>query len=38
MNGSFPRGLLRAHRKLRERVERTCQACATHGCLDCDCA
>ena len=30
--------LLRARRKLREQVERTCRACATHGCLDCDCA
>ena len=29
--------LLRARRKLREQVERTCRACATHGCLDCDC-
>ncbi len=30
--------LLRARRRLREQVERTCRACATHGCLDCDCA
>ncbi len=29
--------LLRARRRLREQVERTCRACATHGCLDCDC-
>lgn len=29
--------LLRARRRLREQVERTCHACATHGCLDCDC-
>ncbi len=29
--------LLRARRKLREQVERVCRACATHGCLDCDC-
>lgn len=29
--------LFRARRKLREQVERTCRACATHGCLDCDC-
>lgn len=28
---------LRARRRLREQVERTCRACATHGCLDCDC-
>jgi RNA polymerase sigma factor (sigma-70 family) len=29
--------LLRARRKLREQVERTCRTCSTHGCLDCDC-
>lgn len=29
--------LLRARRKLRELVERTCRTCARHGCLDCDC-
>lgn len=29
--------LLRARRQLRERLEQTCQACATHGCLDCTC-
>lgn len=29
--------LLRARRRLREQVERTCRTCATHGCLDCDC-
>lgn len=30
--------LLRARRRLREQVERVCRTCATHGCLDCDCA
>lgn len=29
--------LHRARRQLRERLEQTCQACATHGCLDCQC-
>lgn len=29
--------LLRARRQLRERLEQTCKACATHGCLDCTC-
>jgi len=29
--------LHRARRQLRERLEQTCQACATHGCLDCEC-
>lgn len=29
--------LLRARRRLREQVERTCRTCAVHGCLDCDC-
>lgn len=29
--------LLRARKRLREQVERVCRACATHGCLDCDC-
>jgi len=29
--------LHRARRQLRERLEQTCQACATHGCLDCTC-
>jgi RNA polymerase sigma-70 factor (ECF subfamily) len=29
--------LLRARRRLREQVEKVCRACATHGCLDCDC-
>ena len=24
--------------RLREQVERVCRSCATHGCLDCDCA
>lgn len=30
--------LYRARRRLRELVERTCRACAAHGCLDCHCA
>lgn len=30
--------LLRARRRLREQVERVCRTCATHGCLDCECA
>lgn len=29
--------LHRARRQLRERLEQTCRACATHGCLDCTC-
>ena len=29
--------LLRARRRLREHVEKVCRACATHGCMDCDC-
>ena len=29
--------LHRARQQLRERLEQTCQACATHGCLDCEC-
>ena len=29
--------LHRARRQLRERLEQTCQTCATHGCLDCQC-
>jgi RNA polymerase sigma factor (sigma-70 family) len=29
--------LHRARRQLRERLEQTCQVCATHGCLDCQC-
>jgi RNA polymerase sigma-70 factor (ECF subfamily) len=28
---------LRAREALREVLERTCRACATHGCLDCHC-
>jgi len=28
----------RARGQLRSRLEQTCQLCATHGCLDCDCA
>lgn len=27
----------RARRQLRQRLEDTCRACATHGCLDCSC-
>ncbi len=27
----------RARLQLRERLEQTCQVCATHGCLDCTC-
>lgn len=30
--------LHRARRALREELSRCCGACATHGCLDCDCA
>ena len=29
--------LHRARRQLRERLEQTCNVCATHGCLDCSC-
>ena len=29
--------LHRARRQLRDRLEQTCQMCATHGCLDCTC-
>ncbi len=29
--------LHRARQQLRERLEATCQLCATHGCLDCTC-
>ena len=29
--------LHRARRQLRERLEQTCQMCAAHGCLDCQC-
>lgn len=29
--------LHRARRQLRERLEQTCRACATHGCLNCTC-
>ena len=29
--------LHRARRQLRERLEQTCNMCATHGCLDCSC-
>ena len=29
--------LHRARQQLRERLEQTCQLCATHGCLDCTC-
>jgi RNA polymerase sigma factor (sigma-70 family) len=30
--------LHRARGQLRIRLQQTCQLCATHGCLDCDCA
>jgi RNA polymerase sigma factor (sigma-70 family) len=30
--------LYRARQKLRSRLEEVCRTCATHGCLDCDCA
>lgn len=30
--------LHRARRQMRERLEQTCQLCATHGCLDCQCS
>ena len=30
--------LLRARRRLRDQVQQVCRTCATHGCLDCDCA
>jgi len=36
--GNLKVRLHRARRQLRERLEQTCQACATHGCLDCSCA
>jgi RNA polymerase sigma factor (sigma-70 family) len=29
--------LHRARKQLRDRLEKTCQACAEHGCLDCEC-
>jgi DNA-directed RNA polymerase specialized sigma24 family protein len=29
--------LHRGRKQLRQRVEQTCQACATHGCLNCTC-
>jgi RNA polymerase sigma factor (sigma-70 family) len=29
--------LHRARQQLRDRLERTCKVCATHGCLDCSC-
>lgn len=29
--------LHRARKQLRNRLEQTCQACASHGCLDCTC-
>ena len=28
---------MRARKQLRQRLEETCRACATHGCLDCTC-
>jgi RNA polymerase sigma factor (sigma-70 family) len=30
--------LHRARTALRDQLERSCRTCATHGCLDCDCA
>ena len=30
--------LWRARRRLRDELQRLCRTCATHGCLDCDCA
>jgi RNA polymerase sigma-70 factor (ECF subfamily) len=35
--GNFKVRLHRARRQLRERLEQTCRACATHGCLNCTC-
>ena len=35
--GNLKIRLHRARRQLRERLEQTCQMCATHGCLDCSC-
>jgi RNA polymerase sigma factor (sigma-70 family) len=35
--GNLKVRLHRARKQLRERLEQTCQACATHGCLDCTC-
>ncbi len=35
--GNLKVRLHRARRQLRERLEQTCQLCATHGCLDCHC-
>ncbi|HEX8310777.1 MAG TPA: RNA polymerase sigma factor [Chthoniobacteraceae bacterium] len=35
--GNLKARLHRARRQLRERLEQTCQLCATHGCLDCHC-
>jgi RNA polymerase sigma-70 factor (ECF subfamily) len=35
--GNLKVRLHRARRQLRERLEQTCRACATHGCLDCTC-
>ena len=35
--GNLKVRLHRARKQLRDRLEQTCQACATHGCLDCQC-
>ena len=35
--GNLKVRLHRARKQLRNRLEQTCQACATHGCLDCQC-
>lgn len=35
--GNLKVRLHRARRQLRERLEQTCQLCAKHGCLDCQC-
>ena len=35
--GNLKVRLHRARRQLRQRLEQTCQLCATHGCLDCTC-
>ena len=35
--GNLKVRLHRARKQLRDRLEQTCRACATHGCLDCQC-
>ena len=35
--GNLKVRLYRARRQLRDRLEKTCQLCAKHGCLDCHC-